>query len=146
MKRSLRSDVAMALTALWVVAFGSHLWLFESYFSIRPKRPRPDLGLVNALNNHGSYAYISDADLTGLSLLMAVFGIGVLLTVLTVPRTHTPNWMKQAGTSSVEWSVPRSRALLIFGSAFAIYLSIIVFAGHQIVDCVLSWGVVLRWA
>jgi hypothetical protein len=52
--------------------------LFFAYFSSHPAKPNAALGFVHALNNHGSYVYLSDAESTGVALLMNVFMIGFL--------------------------------------------------------------------
>jgi hypothetical protein len=61
-KRVLRNDIATVFFALCPASFGSYLWLFYRYCSTRPSRPQPEPGFVHALNNHGSYVYISDVE------------------------------------------------------------------------------------
>jgi hypothetical protein len=99
MTRQTRTRVAAAIIAIAPPSFVIQLWLFFSYFDSRPKEPHPELGFVRALNNHGSYVFISDAEMTGLALLMYVFITALGLALLIVPKEFqlpppgTPRWV-----------------------------------------------------
>jgi hypothetical protein len=86
MPRSFRYDIAAATAALCPASLGTFLWLFFAYFSSRPAKPNATLGFVHALNNHGSYVYLSDAESTGLALLMNVFMIGLFGMFAILPK------------------------------------------------------------
>jgi hypothetical protein len=49
------------------------LFFVDQLLNSHPAAPNSALGLVNALNNHGSYVYLSDAEWVGLSLLRMLF-------------------------------------------------------------------------
>ena len=98
MKRSFRYDVVSSLAALCLASFGTHLFLFFSYFSSHPTEPNNTLGLIHALNNHGSYVYLSDTEWTGLALLRMAFMAGAFGTFAILPKdptlapSGTPRW------------------------------------------------------
>jgi hypothetical protein len=101
--------------------------LFFSYFSSGPKEPRPELGLVYALNNHGSYVYLSGTESTALSLLMMAFATAVLLSgIAKTDLGNHPSGMKAAFLGSLAFS-----------------FAIILLAGRPIVDFVVGRGIVL---
>ncbi len=90
MTKQFRWRVTAVTTGCQVTSFLTHLWLFFSYFASHPREPHPELGLVHSLNNHGSYAFISDAESTGLALLLSVFFIGFVLTLIFIPKEFRP--------------------------------------------------------
>jgi hypothetical protein len=138
MRRQARNYIAMACFALLIVGFPSNLWLFFKYQSIRPSYPRPELGFVHFLNNHGAGVYVSDAESTGLALLDWIALTGLLLFLIVVPKKYTPNaWFEHNLVN------PTKRQYRVLWTAMACYLSIIIFAGHRIVAFVVSYGIVL---
>jgi hypothetical protein len=151
MNRSIRNDIASTVAALCPATFGTFLWLFSSYFSSRPKEPRPDLGLTQALNNHGAHVYLSNSESTGLALLMAAFLAGLLLTIVIVPKRFSPappgspRWLAHvSGAFDTDLRNPSLRLKLIFLCSLALYVAVIFFAGKRIVDLLVSHRVVLR--
>jgi hypothetical protein len=144
--RSHRNDVASAIVALCPVSFGVHLWLFFTYFSSRPTQPNAQLGFVRALNNHGSYVYISDAESTGLALLMMAFVAGLVGTLAVVPKDPihpaTPRWTTYlVGKTDLADPTPRLKIIFLFG--LVVYFAVICFAGPSIVRLIVSKGIVL---
>src|ERR1700690_3267407 len=89
MTASIRSGVALAVAAVCPASFIVSLWLFYAYFSSHPTRPNNARGFVHALNNHGSYVYISDEESTGLALLRNVFFVGAFAAFATFPKDPT---------------------------------------------------------
>lgn len=89
MARSCRYDIAAATAALCPASFGTFLWLFFAYFSSHPTKPNRALGFVYALNNHGSYVYLSDTESTGLALLLNLFMAGIFCALVIVPKDPT---------------------------------------------------------
>jgi hypothetical protein len=85
--------IAAASAALCPASFGTFLWLFFAYFSSHPAKPNAALGFVHALNHHGSYVYLSDAESTGLALLMMT------------ARQNTSEHRKMAFSRGVVWRV-----------------------------------------
>src|SRR5665213_2329562 len=88
MNRSVRYDIAATMLAFGFASFGTHVWIFLSYFSSHPKLPNVEEGFVHALNNHGSHVYVTDAEATGLGLLWLAFFLGILCGGLICPRPH----------------------------------------------------------
>jgi hypothetical protein len=77
--RSSRKDIAAAGSGFSIAAFGTRLWISQSFLSSHPRMPIPDQGLVYAINNHGSHVYLTDTEVTGLALLWIAFLVSVLL-------------------------------------------------------------------
>src|SRR5262245_31048460 len=102
MKKSARYDVVSSVFALAAACFGTHLFLFFSYFDSHPAAPNSALGLVNALNNHGSYVYVSNTEWVGLSLLRMVSFVCLVSTYAILPKDptlaplDTPRWIAQS--------------------------------------------------
>ena len=86
MTRAFRNDVSAVFAALGVASFGMFIWLHYYYVAYYPKTPNPELGLVHLFRNKGSFAYVSDADLTEMSLLMIAFVVCFLVGFAIVPR------------------------------------------------------------
>jgi hypothetical protein len=149
MTRSLRTDLALATLALCPASFGTHLWLFFSYFSSHPTKPNAALGLVHALNNHGSYVYLSDTESTGLALLMNVFLVGLFGAFALFPKDPT---LAPPGTARslthfyvakayLDNPTPRQKA--VFLCLILFYIAVIRVAGPMIVSHLVSRGIVL---
>jgi len=140
MKKSVRYDVVSSIGALGIVCFGTQLGLLISYFNSHPAAPNSALGFVNALNNHGSYVYLSDTEWVGLSLLRMVFFACGVSTYAILPKDpslappDTPRWIAHslyvAKTDAVSAS-PRLK--IIFLCSIVLYLAVIYFAGPSIV-------------
>jgi len=133
-----RSDAALAIFAICLVSFVTHLWLFYSYFGSRPRRPEPELGFLYKLNNHGSIVYVSKTETTGLALLMIAFAIAGLATLVVAPKQFAPH---RGLKLSYPTSVRRQRAVLLCSLAF--WLAVILFVGPRIVDFVVGRGIIL---
>jgi hypothetical protein len=151
MSREIRNCIAAAVVALCPASFGTFLWLFFGYFSSRPSQPHPELGLVYALNNHGSYVYISTTESTGLAMLMIAFVVGFFVTIAIVPKEAilpppgTPRWITRISAQfDIFIGTPKRRLMIIFYCALICYLAIIYVAGPSIAEFVVSHGVILR--
>src|SRR6202040_3286765 len=120
MKRSIRYDVASATAALCPASFGTYLWLFFAYFSSHPTKPNAELGFVRALNNHGSYVYLSDTGATGLALLLFGFFVGLLATGVIVPKDPF-------GKADFANATPRMK--IVFLCSLAFYLAVVLLVG-----------------
>jgi hypothetical protein len=152
MNRQLRNDVAATIFGLFFSNTGADLWLFVKYFSSRPNVPHPDMGLVYPLNNHGSYAYISITESTGLSLLHVVSFTTFFMFFLVVPKDPilpppgTPRWLTYLGGSAkTDLANPTPRLKTIGLCSIIFWAAVIYFAGHSIVDFVVSEGIILKF-
>ena len=137
MKRSIRNDVASATVALCVASFGTFLWLFFAYFSSHPTKPNVELGFVRALNNHGSFVYLSDTESTGLALLMLGFFVGLLAAGVIVPKDPF-------GALKADFAPAIPRMKIIFLCSLVFYLAVIWLVGPALVRLVVSQGIVLH--
>jgi hypothetical protein len=149
--RNSRNCIAAAVVALCPASFGTFLWLFFGYFSSRPSQPHPELGLVYALNNHGSYVYVSASESTGLAMLMIAFVVGFFATIAIVPKKvilpppGTPRWITRISAQfDILIGTPKRRLMIVFYCALICYLAIIYLAGPSIAEFVVSHGVILR--
>jgi len=85
---------------------------FFAYFSFHPAKPNAALGFVHALNNHGSYVYLSDAESTGLALLRNVFIISFCGMFAVLPKDParappgTARWILIFMSQSLIWLTP----------------------------------------
>ena len=137
MKRSIRNDVASATVALCLTSFGTFLWLFFAYFSSHPTKPNAELGFVRALNNHGSYVYLSDTESTGLALLILGFFVGLLATGVIAPKDPF-------GAVKADFATAIPRMKIIFLCSLVFYLAVIWLVGPALVRLVVSQGIVLH--
>ena len=127
------------------------MFLFFSYFNSHPAAPNTALGLVHALNNHGSYVYLSDTEWTGLSLLRMAFFAGLVSIFAILPKDPTlappgtPRWIAHflyvAKTDSIN---PPPRLKTIFLCSIVFYLAVIYLAGPLIAHLFVSHGIVLE--
>jgi hypothetical protein len=152
MIREIRNRIATAILALCPASFGTSLWLFFTYFSSRPRQPRPELGLVYALNNHGSYVYISATESTGLAMLGIAFIVAFFAAFAIVPKKAilappgTPQWVTRiSGQFNTDLGTPTRLLVAIFCCAVICYLAIIYLAGPFIAEFMVSRGVILRF-
>jgi hypothetical protein len=128
-KRSSKSDVGAALVALALASFGTHLWIFHSYFSSHPRWPIAEGGFVYALNNHGSHVYVTDREVTGLGLLSLTFLISILVVGIVVGRT--------------ELAKATTRSTTIIACSLPLYIGAIYFFGQSIASFFVSHGIIL---
>ena len=109
------------------------MWMFQSYFSSHPRMPIPDQGFVHALNNHGAYVYLRDAEATGLALLWLAFLVSFLL------------WGSIAvGLSAVDRS-PTKRSSAIIACSTLVSVGAIYLLGQPIVASAVSHGLILNF-
>jgi hypothetical protein len=139
MRREMRNYIATARIALCLASFPSYLWLFYKYQSIRPSQRHPELGFVHALNNHGSYVYLTDAEVTGLSFLSGMFLLGFGLAIAIVPKKYTP--------SRIEHDLinPTREQYRVLWIAVICYFALIIFMGQYIVALAVSHGLIIVW-
>ena len=151
MKKSVRYDVVSSLGALCAASFGTHLFLFFSYFNSHPAAPDSALGLVNALNNHGSYVYLSDTEWVGLSLLRMAFFVGLVSIYAILPKDPTlappgtARWVAHSFYVAKPNTVncpPRLKTIFLCSIAF--YLAVIYLAGPLIVHLLVSHRIILE--
>jgi len=131
MNRLTRDDLAAAIVALGLACFGTIFWLFYAYFSSHPKQPNAALGFIHALNNHGSYVYLTDAEATGLGLLWITFFVSVLLAGMA----------RSGGTDLASLT---ARLKIIFCCSFLICIGAIYLAGQSIANFAVSHGIILH--
>ena len=123
--------------------------LFFSYFSSRPTKPNAALGFVHALNNHGSYVYLSDTESTGLVLLMNLFIVGLFGAFAILPEDptlappETARWLTHFYVAKADLENPTPRQKAIFLCSLVFYIAVIWLAGPMIVRLMVSRGMVL---
>ena len=151
MKKSVRYDVVSSIGALAAACFGTGLLLYFSYFNSHPAAPNSALGLVNALNNHGSYVYISDTEWVGLSLLRMVFFACVVSIYAVLPKDpalappDTPRWVAHSFyVAKTNWVSAPPRLKTIFLCSIVFYLAIIYLAGPLMVRLLVSHRIILE--
>jgi hypothetical protein len=88
--------------------------LYFAYFSSPPAKPNAAAGLVHALNHHGSYVHLSDAESTGLAVLMNLFMISLFGMFAILPKDPA-----LAAPGTARW-------LLIFMSQRLIWLTLLL--------------------
>jgi hypothetical protein len=137
MRRETRNYIAIACIALFAASFSSHLWLFLKYQSIRPTQPHPELGFLHALNNHGTYVYITDAEATGMSLLFLMCFLAFGLAFSIVPKKYILSGIEHDLTS------PSREQVRVFWIAIVCYLALIAFVGPYFVAFAVSHGLVI---
>jgi hypothetical protein len=152
MTRILRNRIAAATSAIFVAAFCFYLWLFFSAFASRPKSSHPQFGLIHPLNNHGSYVYISDFDVTSLGLLKIVCVLSLILSIAIVPKDillppqGTPRWLTYVSASAKTDLTRPSRPLkVIFAGSLFLTAIIIVLTGPAIVGFAVSRGLIVNF-
>ena len=150
MNNRIRTDIACAISAVCAASFSTNLWLTFSYAASRPRQPDPALGIVYPLNNHGSITYLSNSEATGMGLLMMAFFIGLLATVIIVPkeailpRPGTPQWLTYVSARTRTPLGNRTpRLTTIFACSLVVWLAVIVFGGRAIADFAVSEGLSL---
>lgn len=149
MKKSLRTEVALASFAICWASVGTYGWLFVSYYYSRPTTPDATLGFVHALNVHGSpvYVYISDTDLTGLALLRTTFILGLIGAFVLFPKDPTlappgtARWLTRFYVAKAELVNPTSRQKANFLCSILVYVALVWLAGPAIVRLILSSGI-----
>jgi hypothetical protein len=131
-------------------ALEHNLFLFFSYFDSHPAAPNSALGLVNALNNHGSYVYVSNTEWVGLSLLRMVSFICLVSTYAILPKDpslaplDTPRWIAQSFyVAKADTVNPPPRLKTIFLCSIVLYLAVIYLAGPSIVRLFVSHRIIL---
>jgi len=151
MKKSVRYDVVSSIFALAAACFGTQCFLWISYFNSHPAAPNSALGLVNALNNHGSYVYLSDTEWVGLSLLRTVFFACVVSTYAVLPKDptlappDTPRWVAHSFyVAKTKWVDPPPRLKAIFLCSIVFYLAVIYLAGPLLVRLLVSHRIILE--
>jgi hypothetical protein len=131
--RSLRKDLVAAGSGFSIAAFGTRLWISQSYLSSHPRMPIPDQGLVYAINNHGSHVYLTDTEVTGLALLWIAFLVSVLL------------WGIIAIGLAESDRIATARSTTILACSTLVSLGAICLAGQSIAAFAVSHGVILNF-
>jgi hypothetical protein len=145
--RTLRNHISIFLTALFVVTFISQIALYLFYFSNRPSMPIAEGGYLYPLSGNGLYAYLTDVESAGMTLLFSVAFFSVLLAfAITLkriidPPPSTPRWMTYLGASfKTDLARPTRQMKMLFGWSFVFWLLIIYFAGTSIARYAVSSG------
>jgi hypothetical protein len=114
------------------------MWLFFAYFDSRPRVPKPELGLIHALNNHGSYVFISDTEATGLALLTYAFLVAFGLFIAIVPKQFqlppagTPRWITRTSARfTTDLEKPTQEYWIIFAASLAGWTLVFLLSGHR---------------
>lgn len=131
-----RIDMADASVALAPACSCAYFWLFFGYFSSRPTQLDVVHGYLHALNNHGSYVYVSNADATGLSLLEVAGCVGFFaaLAILRIGRVN-----------EAFFRIYNTRRKIVSLCAFLFWLAIIYCVGPFVVRLALHSGIVLNF-
>jgi hypothetical protein len=147
MKRSARYDVVSAIAAVCAASFGTEMFLFFSYFNSHPTKPNPALGLIHALNNHGSYVYLSEAEWTGLSLLRTAFFVGSVSIFVILPKDPslappgTARWLTYFYVAKTHLISPPPRCKIIFLCSILSYIAVIYLVGPWVAHLFVSRGI-----
>ncbi len=108
------------------------------------------LGFVHALNNHGSYVYLSNAEWTGLVLLRMAFIAGLFSAFAMLPKDptlappETPRWITYFYVAKTDLDNPAPRLKTIFLCSIVFYLAVICLCGPMVVHLFVSQGIVLE--
>jgi hypothetical protein len=149
--RQIRTRIAAAIAGVLPASFVIHMWLFISYFDSHPREPNPELGLMRPLNNHGSYVFISDAESTGLALLIYAFIMAFGFMILVVPKEFqlpppgTPRWLTRVSARfKTDLEKPSIELTIIFLGSLACFTVLIWLGGRSIVEFFVANGFVLH--
>jgi hypothetical protein len=149
MKKTLRYDLATSIFALGLACAGLQLFLLVSYFSSHPGIPDSARGLINALDNHGSYVYISDTEWVGLSLLRMVLFVCLFGTIAVLPKDptrapfDTPRWVAHSFYVAEPGTITtKPRIETVFVCSIVLYLAAIYLVGPLIVRLLVSHGII----
>jgi hypothetical protein len=116
-----RADQEFDCRGMCQATFLAQMWLFFSYHcSTLPTEPHPELGRIYQSFDHGSLAYLTGAEATGLSLLEVAFFIGVvLLSVMVskgwIPKAGRPEYLVM-GVAMISW--------FAFGGPYAVAFAV----------------------
>lgn len=127
-----RNDISSAIIGLGAASFGTHLWLFLAYVSSHPRLPDTELGFTHALSYHGSNIYVTDAEATGLALLLIAFFFSIVLAAILTRRGER------------ELASSTAREKIIFACSLLIYTGAIYLAGRSMANFVVSHGIILH--
>jgi hypothetical protein len=147
MNTRFRRRLTVAFTGAGFASFAFRDWLLRSFHASHPKEPRPELGFIHPLNNHGTYVFISNAESMVLALLMQIFSVCCLFVILITPkeiqltRQGTPP-NKLVATFKTDIQDPPEFWFIFLGS---VTLSTIViwFGLPIIVDRLVAHGIIL---
>jgi hypothetical protein len=101
----LRRDIACVLVGFFIANFGTTLWLTNLYIATRPATPNPSLGLIFALNVHGSLHYLTRIESASVTLTFWCGWIAFVVLVIVVPKyfiippPKTPRWITYVSAS-----------------------------------------------
>jgi hypothetical protein len=129
----LRKDIVAVGSGFAIAAFGTRMWVFQSYVSSHPKIPIPDQGFVHALNNHGSHVYLTDVEATGLALLWITFLASILL------------WGPIAIRLTKTDRIATRRSSIIIACSSVVSVGAIYLLGQSIAAFAVSYGVILNF-
>ena len=148
--RSVRNDIAASLLGFVMSSGATYMWLFFRYVGSRPPSPNPALGWVHALNDHGSYVYISATEATGLGLLFHMgfaAGLAAILIVpkdFILPRPGTARWLTYVSfAAKTDLARPTPRLIAIVIATALISLIAIYSLGPVIAAFAVSHGLIL---
>jgi hypothetical protein len=127
-----RNDITSAITGLGAASFGTHLWLFLAYVSSHPRQPDTELGFTHALSYHGAYVYVTDAEATGLALLLIAFFVSIVLAGVLTRRGER------------DFASSTAREKIIFACSLLIYTGAIYLAGRSMANFAVSHGIILH--
>jgi len=106
---------------------------------------------MRPLNNHGSYVFISDAESTGLALLIYAFIMALGFTILVAPKEFqlpppgTPRWLTRVSARfKTDLEKPSIELTIIFLCSLACSTVLIWFGGPSIVELFMASGFVLH--
>ena len=142
--RTLRSYVAAAVFGIGGANAAMFFSLLNQYISSQPSEPRPDLGLIYQIKNHGSHNYISATQETGLSLMSLTFLSCFLAFIIIIPKNFNGS-LPNGRLSMATFDKPSWRTVGLFWVAFCLGVAVLAFAGTWIADAIVSTGIVLHW-
>ena len=125
--------LSVALLTMSQVSFFAFLYVFFSYHSSRPDHPDPPTGRVFGSSNHGSMAYLTAVEATGLALLLIMSMLGFILRGTVVSKEYRRH-------------LPSSMSDYIAAIAVAAgYLLLTKFAGPTVAGFAVAHGIVINW-
>lgn len=116
----------------------------NQYISTQPSEPRPDLGLIYQIKNHGAFNYISAAQATGLSLMVLILFLCILATIIVIPKNLDAS-LPNGRLSMATFDKPSWRMVGLVWAAFCLGVAVLAFAGTWVADAIVSTGIVLHW-
>jgi hypothetical protein len=82
----IRRYIACVLLGFVVANFITTTWLTYKYIGTRPTHPDPSLGWIYPFKNHGAYYYLSETELSSVTLTFWTEWYSTLLIIIIIPK------------------------------------------------------------